>query len=224
MTPRFYPLILGALMLVGCNNPSTASDPLQSQIGSSGAADSAASRTYRLRLTQLGTADQQDRQEFIAVLRQYGLGSAQFAAARRHMGHKDSLRLRQFLVLEKRYGWPHKSQVGAEAIVYAYLLVQHAPKQVQLSYRHKIQTSYERGELPGADYATYLDRMLGYEGKPQRYGTQYDIRVLANGREESYLLPIEDLSQVDERRETVQLEPLLPQLVPGTLVFKPGMK
>ncbi|GAB2465522.1 hypothetical protein GCM10011375_34370 [Hymenobacter qilianensis] len=193
-------------------------------MGSAGAIDSASARTYRLRLTQLGAADQQDRQEFMTTLRQYGPGSTQFATVRRQMEHQDSVRLREFLALEKRYGWPQKSQVGAEGVGYAYLLIQHSPEQIQVSYQSKIQASYERGELSGADYATYLDRMLGYQGKPQRYGTQYAIRVLSNGREESYLLPIEDLSQVDERRETVQLEPLLPQLVPGTLVFKPGMK
>jgi hypothetical protein len=148
----------------------------------------------------------------------------QFDTARRWLRQQDSVRLRQFLALEKRYGWPQQRWVDSEGVVYAYLLIQHAPEQVQISYRDKIRGSYERGELPAADYATYLDRMLGYKNKPQRYGTQYGRRVLTNGQEESYLLPVEDLARIDQRRAAMQLEPLLPQLVPGTVVFKPGVK
>lgn len=224
MTLRFYPLILGALLLVGCNNSSTSSDSLQPRINRSIVADSATFRTYRLKLAQLGTKDQQDREAIFAVFRQHGFKSEQADTANRWLGHQDSLRLRELLALEKRYGWPRKSQVGAEGVVYAYLLIQHAPEQVQVSYHDKIRLSYKRGELSGSDYATYLDRMLGYRNQPQRYGTQYSRRVLADGREENYLLPIEELSQVDQRRAAMHLEPLLPQLVPGTLILKPGVK
>lgn len=208
--------------MLGCGDSAPISHPTQSSVARPDAV--ALQETYSAQLKELGEADQQDREVLIAALRQHGLESAQFDTARRRMSYQDSLRLREFLTLEKRYGWPQQSQVGAEGIMHAYLLIQHAPEPVQISYQDKIRGSYKRGELSAADYATYLDRMLGYEGQPQRYGTQYARRVLANGQEESYLLPIEELTQVDQRRATMQLEPLLPQLIPGTLVFKPGVK
>lgn len=221
MIKRLYLLITGALCMLGCGDSAPISRPTQPQVARP---DTVALRAYRAQLTQLGEADQLDRETIFAVFRQHGFTSAQADTANRWLMRRDSAHLRQFLALEKRYGWPRQSQVGANGVRYAYLLIQHAPDSVQVSYRDKIRLSYERGELSAAEYATYLDRMLGYEGRPQRYGTQYARRVLANGREENYLLPIEDLPQVDQRRATMHLAPLLPQLVPGTLVFKPETK
>lgn len=221
MICRIFLLAASTTLLLGCGESPPTSRPTQLQASRPDTADF---RAYRAQLAQLGAADQQDRETIFAVFRQHGFKSVQADTANRWLVRRDSLHLRQFLALEKRYGWPRQSQVGPEGVMYAYLLIQHAPDQVQVSYRNKIRLSYQRGELSAADYATYLDRMLGYEDRPQRYGTQYARRVLADGREESYLLPVEDLTRIDQRRAAIQLEPLLPQLVPGTLVFKPGVK
>jgi len=134
---------------------------------------------------------------------------------------QDSLRLQEFLVLEKQYGWPKRSQVGLKGVSHAYLLVQHAPNALQVSYLPKIKGSYKRGELSPPDYATYLDRVRIHQNKPQLYGTQYARRVLTDGREEDYLLPVENLAQLDTRRKKMQLELLSPRLKPGTLILIP---
>ena len=121
----------------------------------------------------------------------------------------------------QRYGWPRAKLVGATSVQQAYLLVQHAPDRVQASYQGNLQAAHARGELRSQDYATYLDRVLVNKGQSQRYGTQRGRRVLAKGQEEDYLLPVEDLPHLDQRRATMQLEPLLPQLRPGTTILKP---
>lgn len=206
--------------LNACNNshrkPNTGSTQLAAR------PDAAALRTYRISLAELAAADQADRQTIFRVFRQYGFRSLQADTANRWLLRQDSLRLVTFQTLERRYGWPRTKSAGAASVQQAYLLVQHAPDRVQASYQDTLRAAYSRGELRSADYATYLDRVWVNQGKPQRYGTQSGRRVLANGQEEDYLLPVRDLSHLDQRRATMQLEPLLPQLRPGTTILKPA--
>jgi hypothetical protein len=182
--------------------------------------DSAALRPYRRALAQLATTDQADRQTIFRVFRQHGFRSSQADTANRWLMRRDSLRLATFQVLERRYGWPRAKAVGAASVQQAYLLVQHAPDHVQASYQDTLRAAHARGELQSPDYATYLDRLWVNQGKPQRFGTQRGRRVLATGQEEEHLLPVEDLPHLDQHRASLQLEPLLPQLRPGTLILK----
>lgn len=182
--------------------------------------DSAALRPYRSALAQLATTDQADRQAIFRVFRQHGFRSFQADTANRWLLRRDSLRFATFQALERRYGWPRAKVVGTASVPQAYLLVQHAPDHVQARYQDTLRAAHARGELPSPDYATYLDRLWVNQGQPQQYGTQRGRRVLATGQEEEYLLPVEDLPHLDQRRATMQLAPLLPQLRPGTILLK----
>ena len=181
--------------------------------------DSAALGAYRRALAQLATTDQADRQALFGVFRQHGFRSWQADRANRWLLRQDSLRLVAFQTLERRYGWPRAKTVGSMSVQHAYLLVQHAPEHVQASYQHTLRAAHARAELPSPDYATYLDRLEVNQGHPQRYGTQRGRRVLATGQEEEYLLPVADLPHLDQRRATMQLDPLVPHLRPGTLIL-----
>ena len=181
--------------------------------------DSAALGAYRRALAQLVTTDQADRQAIFRVFRQQGFRAWQADTANRWLLRQDSLRLAAFQALERRYGWPRAKIVGSPSVQHAYLLVQHAPARIQASYHDTLRAAHARGELPSPDYATYLDRLRVNQGHLQRYGTQRGRRVLATGQEEEYLLPVADLPHLDQRRATMQLEPLLPHLRPGTLIL-----
>ena len=182
--------------------------------------DSVHYQPYRQLLDQLATADWQDRKALFQVFRQHGFRFPAADSANRWLLRQDSLRLRTFQMAERRYGWPRTSRVGEQGVKDAYLLVQHAPAPVHASYQDTLRATYERGELSSPVYATYVDRVLLYQGQRQRYGTQSGRRVLATGQEEDYLLPVEELSALDQRRATMQLAPLVPRLKPGTLVLK----
>jgi len=186
--------------------------------------DSVRYQPYRLLLDQLAMADWQDRKAVFQVFRRQGFRSPAADSANRWLLRQDSLRLHTFQAAERRYGWPRTSRVGAQGVKDAYLLVQHAPAPVHASYQDTLRATYERGELSGPDYATYVDRVLLHQGQWQRYGTQSGRRVLATGQEEDYLLPVEELSALDQRRAAMQLAPLLPRLQPGTLVLKKEQK
>lgn len=181
--------------------------------------DSAALGSYRRALAHLATTDQADRQAIFGVFRQHGFRSWQGDTANRWLLRQDSLRLAAFQALERRYGWPRAKTVGSTSVQQAYLLVQHAPERVQASYQDTLRAAHARAELPSPDYATYLDRLEVNQGHPQRYGTQRGRRVLATGQEEEYLLPVADLPHLDQRRATMQLDPISPHLRPGTLTL-----
>jgi hypothetical protein len=87
-----------------------------------------------------------------------------------------------------------------------WLIVQHAIAHPQLQRRGLLllQEAAARGEVPAAEVALLHDRICFFEGRPQRYGTQYDWT------ENGELAPwqIEDEAGVDERRRAVGLPPL----------------
>lgn len=93
-----------------------------------------------------------------------------------------------------RHGWPSFALVGEDGAHAAWLLVQHADLDpaFQKECLAKMAPLVERAQASGIDYAYLTDRVAVAEGRPQRYGTQFDER-----REPR---PIEDEANVDVRR------------------------
>ena len=112
-------------------------------------------------------------------------------------------RLREIV---REHGWPGASLVGQEASHAAWLLVQHADRQLdfQRETLPLLQRAADEGEAKPAHVAYLTDRIRMAEGRCQSYGTQIgDIR---NGTAIPW--PIEDAENVDHRRRDVGLEPL----------------
>jgi hypothetical protein len=105
-----------------------------------------------------------------------------------------------------QYGWPGEPQVGRDAAEAAWLIAQHAIAQPALQRRALIalQAAAQRGEVDPLQPAMLEDRIRICEGRPQRYGTQFDWD--ASG--EMSPLPIEDPPSVDQRRRALGLKPL----------------
>lgn len=103
-------------------------------------------------------------------------------------------------------GWPGERQVGHDAAQAAWLIVQHAIAQPNLQRRalELLRKAVEGGEAPAVQVAMLEDRIRTFEGRPQRYGTQFDWD--AEGKLSP--LPIEDPEGVDLRRLQVGLAPL----------------
>ncbi|SDY05525.1 hypothetical protein [Hymenobacter psychrophilus] len=200
-----YCLLLSLGLLAACSPAPTRS------VGSNAPAALTAT------LDSLRQADQQDRQTIFAVFRQHGFRSVAADTANRWLLRRDSVRLQQFRQLERQHGWLVLAQAEPEAL---YFLLQHAPDSVQVRYLPRVRGLYEAGGLYPANYATYLDRALLYQGQPQNYGTQHVWVMRPSGLKIDSLLPTADLPNVDQRRRQMKLEPLLPQLQPGTLYFK----
>ncbi|MFX1724877.1 DUF6624 domain-containing protein [Stenotrophomonas sp. AS1] len=93
------------------------------------------------------------------------------------------------------------SEVGEAAVSAQFLLLQHSgDRTLQADMARQMQELVDQGDFPKDAFATFIDRQLVYEGKPQRFGTQ--------ANESFELYPIEDEGNVDKRRESMGLPPI----------------
>jgi hypothetical protein len=116
---------------------------------------------------------------------------------------RHALRLAQILA---EHGWPGERQVGADGAEAAWLIVQHAIAQpgFQRQALAMLKAATGRGEAPAWQAAMLEDRIRTFEGRPQRYGTQFDWDAAG----QLSPLSIEDQASVDERRKALGLRPL----------------
>ena len=103
------------------------------------------------------------------------------------------------------HGWPTISTVGAEAARRAWLIAQHADRQLDL--QRKVLALMTRavaaGDAEPQHLAMLQDRVLVNEGRPQIYGTQ--TAGVVDGAPVPW--PCEDPERLDERRAEVGLDP-----------------
>ena len=102
-------------------------------------------------------------------------------------------------------GWPGRSTVGEEGALAAFLVIQHAPLDVQERYLPTLAAAVAEGEAEPWHLAYLTDRVLWRTDRPQRYGSQY--RTDPETGERSYE-PIEDVSQLNARRAAIGMPPL----------------
>jgi outer membrane protein OmpA-like peptidoglycan-associated protein len=108
--------------------------------------------------------------------------------------------------LLKKYGWPKISEVGKKASKAAYLIVDHADINIMKEFLPYLENTCKEKEAPWEWYATLYDRIQITEGKPQRYGTQYE----RDSKDPflSKLSPLEYPDKVDELRRDLGMEPI----------------
>lgn len=104
------------------------------------------------------------------------------------------------------FGWPGGSQVGNDGAEAAWLVLQHAIGNPELQRRcvPLIKDAAELGEIPAYQVASLEDRICVFEGRPQRYGTQFDWDEYGMMSPQ----PLQDPERVDEYRQSVGLKPL----------------
>lgn len=104
------------------------------------------------------------------------------------------------------HGWPGTSRVGEDGARAAWLIVQHAigHPALQRAALSRLDEATSRGEMPPCYAAMLDDRIRTLEGRPQRFGTQFDWDAAG----EMSPLPIEDPEGVDGRRQAIGLHPL----------------
>lgn len=116
----------------------------------------------------------------------------------------DSARTRWLRAVVAKSGWPRRSVVGDTAASAAWLIVQHSPiNEFQEQMLPILESEAKRGEVRAADVAMLLDRVRVHQGKPQQYGTQFELK---NKR----LVPnaIAEMAILDSLRKSVGLPPM----------------
>jgi hypothetical protein len=108
------------------------------------------------------------------------------------------------------HGWPGHPEAGRDGAEAAWLIAQHAIAQPALQRRAlgALRAAAGRGSVPAMYPAMLDDRIRTFEGRPQRYGTQFDWDAAG----ELCPLPVEDPAGVDGRRRLVGLGPLAAEL------------
>lgn len=107
------------------------------------------------------------------------------------------------------HGWPTVALVGEEAATSAWLIAQHADRQLDVQRRAlRLMEQMEQGEqrdaTPARQLAFLRDRVLVNEGRKQVYGTQ----IAGVGKDGAPVpWPCEEPERVDELRAGVGIEP-----------------
>ena len=103
-------------------------------------------------------------------------------------------------------GWPTISAAGKDASHAAWLIAQHADRDVPFQKRvlDMLAELYPNGECLSVDYAYLYDRVAMNENRPQRFGTQG--RCTGHGAWTPH--DMEDPGRVDERRASMGLQSL----------------
>ncbi|MDX1674326.1 MAG: DUF6624 domain-containing protein [Longimicrobiales bacterium] len=148
-------------------------------------------------LVRMGVEDQAIRAELTA-------GRLQDTAFVRRMLAGDSARSLRLREIVHRWGWPDTVKAGPEAAAGAFLVLQHSPLHgFQEAVLPMLEASVRRDAMAAADVALLVDRVLVRQGRPQRYGTQFDLR---DGR--LVAEPVEDLERLAGRRRAMGLPPM----------------
>jgi hypothetical protein len=122
---------------------------------------------------------------------------------------RNAARLRELIAI---HGWPDEEIAGKDGAEAAWLIVQHAIGEPDFM-REALGLMRACGSRVPAWHTAYLeDRIAMYEGRLQRFGTQW-IDDPADGRARPWKL--EDPERVDDWRAQVGLGPLHPIPEPG---------
>lgn len=116
---------------------------------------------------------------------------------------RNAARLKEILA---EHGWPGRSLVGEDGAHAAWFIAQHAIADPPFQRRALglLREALAKGEVAPAQPAFLEDRICCFEGRPQVYGTQFDVDE--NGLLQAY--PIADPEHVNERRRAVGLNTL----------------
>lgn len=118
---------------------------------------------------------------------------------------QDSINLNEVIQILDTYGWLGKDKVGVNGNNTIWLVIQHAPLEVQEKYLPLLQSSVDEGQSQPQDLAYLTDRILLRKNQPQVYGTQIVKNELTGDWE---LYQVIEPEQLDARRSAVGLEPI----------------
>ena len=107
-------------------------------------------------------------------------------------------------IFKVHHGFPGVSLVGRDGAQAAFVMLLHSNAlDLQKQALPYFRRAARRGEVPMEAFASLTDTILRNEGKPQLYGTKFD---LVNGR--FVLAKTKDPAHLDARRAKLGLPPL----------------
>lgn len=104
--------------------------------------------------------------------------------------------------------WPGKTLIGEMADQSLWLCLQHADQKPEVAkkYLPMLHEAVMQKRSDPMYYAYLFDRIRMNEGKEQLYGTQVYQKTLEGGKVKCFVVPIEDVEEVDKRRMEMGME------------------
>ncbi len=119
------------------------------------------------------------------------------------MPRNDSLVLNKITDVLEKNGWLGINEVGELANQTLWLVIQHAPLDIQKKYLPLLEKSVNKGKSKARYLAFLQDRILMREDKKQIYGTQ---SLWNKENKKNVIWPITNYKTVNQRRKKVGLE------------------
>jgi hypothetical protein len=166
----------------------------------------------RQELLALGAEDHRVREELLAANELGGPYHPRMEAV--HV--KNAARLREIIA---QHGWPAEDIAGKDGAEAAWLVAQHSMGEpVFMKQALELTRACAAQQRCPAWHSAYLeDRIAMYEGRPQRFGSQW-IDNPEDGLARPWTLA--DPDHVNELRTSVGLKPLWPIPTPGPALSK----
>jgi len=121
------------------------------------------------------------------------------------VSEQDSLNELEVMKILDSRAWVGTDVVGGQANTSLWLVVQHAPLDIQEKYLPLLRESVLAGQSQGSHLALLEDRIRMRKGLPQTYGSQI-IRDEKTG--EQIVYEIQEPEYVNQRRKEVGLGPI----------------
>ena len=139
--------------------------------------------------------DQYDRMLWFLASNKRTESSERIEKLARRAMDTDSTNLQLVSQILKETGYPRKSKVGDFATLTVWMIIQHSDLGRIKQFLPQLEEAARRGDLAPAYLAATKDRIDIREGRPQKYGTQFNC-------------PLLDSLRVNEWRQEVGLSPI----------------
>jgi hypothetical protein len=194
-------ILLGSLNILGCTNnkPNTPETDSKSELTIKEPNDS----LLKEQLELIGVEDQTLRLILPEVTEKFGRESKEYDYIWSLINRQDSICIDKLIQIIDKHGWLGKSRVGDNANQAIWLIIQHSELEIQKKYLPLLKKSVSNRESEGWHLAFLEDRILMYSKEKQKYGTQ---AVWDNELKQNKIYPIENVKNVNDRREELGLE------------------
>lgn len=162
-------------------------------------------KPLKAQLESVYVRDQTLRQLYMEAEEKFGEDSDEMNYFWQLVSEQDSINELVVVKILEEKGWVGRSQVGGQANMALWLVIQHAPLEIQEKYLPLLKASVLKGESQGSHLAMLEDRIQMFNQKPQIYGSQI-VPDEATGKMKIY--EIKDPEYVNQRRKEVGLGPI----------------
>jgi hypothetical protein len=140
-----------------------------------------------------------------AEIQKYGLNSDAVVSLKQDIKSDDSMNIEEVKKIIKLYGWLGYDQIGNDCNLILFNTIQKADLQTQITYFPIVKEAVKNKKALKVHEVYLQDRIYLNQGRHQIYGSQ----VLLDPETEKYfVLPLDDVDNVDKIRAEVGLQPM----------------